>query len=94
MFIIRGCVDPDVEMSYYKLHLASILMIHLNIFALSLLLMLTGLDTPPSLITVSTAVLPPAVVLTPAVSSPASLSRLFSGGAPEETDPLGSHGLF
>lgn len=57
---------------------------------------LTKLDTPPSLMTVSTAVLPPAVALTPwTTSSPPSRSLRFSGGAPnEEGPPLGSDGRF
>lgn len=55
---------------------------------------LTELDTPPSLMTVSTAVLPPAAALTPAPPSSPSRSLRFSGGAPEDEGPLGSAGRF
>lgn len=48
------------------------------------------MDTPPSLITVSTAV----AALTPAPASSPSRSLRFSGGAPEDEAPLGSAGRF
>ena len=56
--------------------------------------LLTELDTPPSLMTVSTAVLPAAAALTPGPPSSPSLSLRFSGGAPEDEEPLESAGRF